>query len=221
MKFVLSFTLSRMRRQKRRLLFVLLAIAASSCLVVWTIGGFNALFMDETTQEANFLGKYDLRIASAEFSPGGAAARGGQIDSPMNKSTYDLDKKEPAGKKVPVDPAAAPNTDEAHGAEDTGREFVSPTSRDAYGAPLSYESTDSAAESSNASDAAETSEKGAEKDSDKGAEKAKKAAKGKERRGGKGEGLLAALKELSAAAISPETIAAIRQDEKSRRAKRS
>lgn len=214
MKFVLSFTLSRMRRQKRRLLFVLLAIAASSCLVVWTIGGFNALFMDETTQEANFLGKYDLRIASAEFSPGGAAARGGQIDSPMNKSTYDLDKKEPAGKKAPVDPAAAPNTDEAHGAEDTGREFVSPTSRDAYGAPLSYESTDSAAESSNASDAAETSEKGAEKDSDKGAEKAKKAAKGKERRGGKGGGLLAALKELSAAAISPETIAAIRQDEK-------
>ena len=48
MKFILTLVLSRMRREKKRLAFALLAIAASSCLIVWTIGGFQALFFDES-----------------------------------------------------------------------------------------------------------------------------------------------------------------------------
>ena len=66
MKFVLSTTVSRMRRQKARLAFVALAIAASSCLIVWTIGGFQALFIDATTEEADYLGTCDVKIAAKE-----------------------------------------------------------------------------------------------------------------------------------------------------------
>ncbi len=65
MNFIWKLTLSRMLRQKVRLLFVLLAIAASSCLVVWTIGGFQALFIDATTGDVDHLGNYDLRVAAA------------------------------------------------------------------------------------------------------------------------------------------------------------
>lgn len=83
MKFVLSTTFSRMRRQKTRLAFVALAIAASSCLIVWTIGGFQALFIDATTEEAGYLGTCDVRIAAKEGdSPGrrgGGAAFGGPL----------------------------------------------------------------------------------------------------------------------------------------------
>ncbi|MDO5308350.1 MAG: ABC transporter permease [Planctomycetia bacterium] len=63
MAFLWKITVKRMSRQKIRLALALLAIAASSCLIVWTIGGFQALFMDETVAEANYLGRYDLRIA--------------------------------------------------------------------------------------------------------------------------------------------------------------
>ena len=66
MKFVLSTTVSRMRRQKARLAFVALAIAASSCLIVWTIGGFRALFIDATIEEADYLGTCDVKIAAKE-----------------------------------------------------------------------------------------------------------------------------------------------------------
>ena len=75
MKFVLSTTVSRMRRQKARLAFVALAIAASSCLIVWTIGGFQALFIDATTEEADYLGTCDVKIAAKE--DGASTHRGG------------------------------------------------------------------------------------------------------------------------------------------------
>ena len=89
MKFVLNLALSRMKRQKKRLFFVLLAIAASSCLVVWTIGGFQALFIDETTQEANFLGEYDLRVASKTFAaPEGKRPDMGEYVNPTKRENY-------------------------------------------------------------------------------------------------------------------------------------
>ena len=75
MKFVLSTTVSRMRRQKARLAFVALAITASSCLIVWTIGGFQALFIDATTEEADYLGTCDVKIAAKE--DGASTRRGG------------------------------------------------------------------------------------------------------------------------------------------------
>lgn len=75
MKFVLSTTVSRMRRQKARLAFVALAIAASSCLIVWTIGGFQALFIDATTEEADYLGTCDVKIAAKD--DGASTRRGG------------------------------------------------------------------------------------------------------------------------------------------------
>lgn len=75
MKFVLSTTVSRMRRQKARLAFVALAIAASSCLIVWTIGGFQALFIDATNEEADYLGTCDVKIAAKE--DGASTRRGG------------------------------------------------------------------------------------------------------------------------------------------------
>ncbi|MBR4976204.1 MAG: hypothetical protein IKY61_04050, partial [Thermoguttaceae bacterium] len=75
MKFVLSTTVSRMRRQKARLAFVALAIAASSCLIVWTIGGFQALFIDATTEEADYLGTCDVKIAAKK--DGASTCRGG------------------------------------------------------------------------------------------------------------------------------------------------
>jgi len=78
MKFVWNLVLSRMRRQRNRLLFVLLAIAASSCLIVWTIGGFQALFIDASTQDVDYLGNYDLRVATKSINEGAfGGARGG------------------------------------------------------------------------------------------------------------------------------------------------
>ena len=89
MKFVLNLALSRMKRQKKRLFFVLLAIAASSCLVVWTIGGFQALFIDETTQEANYLGEYDLRVASKTFGVTmGKRPDMGEFVNPTKRENY-------------------------------------------------------------------------------------------------------------------------------------
>lgn len=113
MKFVLSTTISRMRRQKARLAFVALAIAASSCLIVWTIGGFQALFIDATTEEADYLGTCDVKIAAKDD---GASTRrgGGSFAGPLKitrpapdtkseeaaqaKSREDLEKKDVRGK---------------------------------------------------------------------------------------------------------------------------
>ncbi len=75
MEFVLSTTISRMRRQKARLAFAALAVAASSCLIVWTIGGFQALFIDATTEEADYLGTCDVKIAAKD--DGATPRRGG------------------------------------------------------------------------------------------------------------------------------------------------
>ncbi|MBQ5366832.1 MAG: hypothetical protein IIU43_05095, partial [Thermoguttaceae bacterium] len=82
MKFVWKIVLSRMKRQKTRLLFVLLAIAASSCLIVWTVGGFQAIFIDSATQDLDYLGRYDLRIAAdAAGGLGGGGGFGGPFAS--------------------------------------------------------------------------------------------------------------------------------------------
>jgi len=89
MKFVWNLVLSRMKRQRKRLLFVLLAIAASSCLIVWMIGGFQALFIDVSTQNADYLGNYDLRIAAKSMNEGGSVGRGGgaAFGGPFAKQT--------------------------------------------------------------------------------------------------------------------------------------
>lgn len=68
---------SRMKRQKVRLVFVLLAIAASSCLIVWTIGGYQALFSEAMNQQADYMGVYDLRIGSPSGTNRSGARRGG------------------------------------------------------------------------------------------------------------------------------------------------
>ena len=95
MKFILTLVLSRMRREKKRLAFALLAIAASSCLVVWTIGGFQALFFDESAREENYLGEYDLRVAPETF--GVANARGGQFAGPTSRSYYEPERPKTEG----------------------------------------------------------------------------------------------------------------------------
>lgn len=82
MGFVLSTTFSRMRRQKARLAFVALAIAASSCLIVWTIGGFQALFIDATTEEADYLGTCDVKIA-AKGDETSSQRGGGSFSGPL------------------------------------------------------------------------------------------------------------------------------------------
>lgn len=83
MKFVLSLVFSRMRREKARLAFVLTAIAASSCLIVWTIGGFQALFIDATTADAEYLGRYDLKIAAKNADSENARRGGGSFGGPF------------------------------------------------------------------------------------------------------------------------------------------
>lgn len=75
MNFIWRITASRALRQKTRLLFVLLAIAASSCLVVWTIGGFQALFIDNSVKDEAILGEYDLRVAAEVSNVGLGGAR--------------------------------------------------------------------------------------------------------------------------------------------------
>ena len=95
MKFILTLVLSRMRREKKRLAFAILAIAASSCLIVWTIGGFQALFFDESAQEENYLGEYDLRVAPETF--GAPSARGGgQFAGPTSRQYYEPRSSTPA-----------------------------------------------------------------------------------------------------------------------------
>ena len=88
MKFILTLVLSRMRREKKRLAFAILAIAASSCLIVWTIGGFQALFFDESAQEENYLGEYDLRVAPETFGAPNARG-GGQFSGPTSRQYYE------------------------------------------------------------------------------------------------------------------------------------
>ncbi|MCF0233497.1 MAG: hypothetical protein HUK22_00800, partial [Thermoguttaceae bacterium] len=85
MTFALKLLVSRARRQKSRLALVALAIAASSCLIVWTIGGYQALFIDATINEANYLGRYDL-VAAPEI--GGSASGGGpSFGGPFARAT--------------------------------------------------------------------------------------------------------------------------------------
>lgn len=96
MKFVWKIVLSRMKRQKIRLLFIVLAIAASSCLLVWTIGGFNALFLDASNDASDYLGHYDLRISAPTLDPI-AASRDGRSFSPYaRRSNEEPGKKESA-----------------------------------------------------------------------------------------------------------------------------
>ena len=85
--FVLTTLLSRMRRQRARAFFALLAIAASSCLIVWTIGGFQALFLDATSQDAPYLGDYDLRVSRANLETL-KSGRGGAFASPLARESY-------------------------------------------------------------------------------------------------------------------------------------
>ena len=85
--FVLTTLLSRMRRQRARAFFALLAIAASSCLIVWTIGGFQALFLDATSQDAPYLGEYDLRVSRANLETL-KSGRGGAFASPLARESY-------------------------------------------------------------------------------------------------------------------------------------
>ena len=86
MIFAAKLLFSRLARQKSRALFILVAIAASSCLVVWTIGGFQALFLD-AVKDAEYLGFYDLRIALKDETRD-ARREGGKFASPLARENY-------------------------------------------------------------------------------------------------------------------------------------
>ncbi|MDO4587634.1 MAG: FtsX-like permease family protein [Planctomycetia bacterium] len=68
MKLLQMIVLARLKRQKIRLAFVLLAIAASSCLIVWIVGGYQSLFTEAMNEENNSESSYDLRIGTLPSS---------------------------------------------------------------------------------------------------------------------------------------------------------
>ncbi|MBQ9811884.1 MAG: ABC transporter permease [Thermoguttaceae bacterium] len=125
MKFVWKIVLSRMKRQKVRLLFVLLAIAASSCLIVWVIGGFNALFLEATDADAKYLGEYDLKVydpGSEQLGFGGG--RGGAGFSGPFTTGSNNDKNNSDGKsgESAKEPPASPELDALRASLDAFRD---------------------------------------------------------------------------------------------------
>ncbi|MGI5832576.1 MAG: ABC transporter permease [Thermoguttaceae bacterium] len=68
---------SRLARNKKRLVLILFAIAAASCLVVWVIGGYRNLFVEVVHTDNRPFGRYDLMFG-AEPSARFGGMRGGQ-----------------------------------------------------------------------------------------------------------------------------------------------
>ncbi|MDO5580381.1 MAG: FtsX-like permease family protein [Planctomycetia bacterium] len=77
MKLFYLLVLSRMKREKFRLLFILLAIAASSCLIVWTAGGYESLFKEAMNEEKDYMGIYNLKLMLNSAARRGGMRRGG------------------------------------------------------------------------------------------------------------------------------------------------
>ncbi len=77
MKLLSMLVLSRLRKQKTRLAFVMLAITAASCLVVWMIGGYQTLFSEIAKDGNNYLGWYDLKIGGPNGGEASMFGRGG------------------------------------------------------------------------------------------------------------------------------------------------
>ncbi len=125
MKFVWKIVLSRMKRQKVRMLFVLLAIAPSSCLIVWVLGGVNALFLEATDADAKYLGEYDLKIydpGSEQLGFGGG--RGGAGFSGPFTTGSNNDKNNSDGKsgESAKEPPASPELDALRASLDAFRD---------------------------------------------------------------------------------------------------
>ena len=69
---------SRLARHKRRLVLVILAIAAAACLVVWVIGGYRNLYTEIVHTNPRPFGRYDVMIgAEMESGPRRGAGGGG------------------------------------------------------------------------------------------------------------------------------------------------
>ena len=69
---------TQLTRNKVRVGLLLLAIVAASCLVVWTVGGYQSLFTEAMKRDARPLGRYDLKIGAEQSrGPGGMARQGG------------------------------------------------------------------------------------------------------------------------------------------------
>lgn len=107
-------------RQKTRLLFVLLAIAASSCLIVWTVGGFQALFLDASTEDADFIGHYDLCVRPEVQEP--SVARGGTFNSPLARPKNDSKENNKEEKSVAINASIEKNTNDEFGDKTKRRE---------------------------------------------------------------------------------------------------
>ncbi len=76
MSLALKLVFSRIRKQKIRTLFVILTIAATSCLVVWVIGGYRTLFTEMIGEDSNPMGHYDLKVLSMNMISDGMGASG-------------------------------------------------------------------------------------------------------------------------------------------------
>ncbi|MDO5552226.1 MAG: FtsX-like permease family protein [Planctomycetia bacterium] len=108
MKFLFNLVVSRMSRQKTRLALILLAIAGASCLIVWTVGGYQSLFIEAVSQESDYMGVYDLRAVFLSTDSGAGARRGagGGFSGPFTRnikkenteSTPEKDSKKNGGK---------------------------------------------------------------------------------------------------------------------------
>ncbi|MBQ3389325.1 MAG: ABC transporter permease [Thermoguttaceae bacterium] len=78
---------SRLARHKRRLVLVILAIAAAACLVVWVIGGYRNLYTEIVHTTPRPFGRYDVMIG-AEMGNGprrGAGGGGPAFGGPLAK----------------------------------------------------------------------------------------------------------------------------------------
>lgn len=76
MNLAFKLVFARFKKQKIRTLLVVLAIAATSCLVVWVIGGYKTLFTDMIGSEDNSLGRYDLKTMAIGSGSGNGFGAG-------------------------------------------------------------------------------------------------------------------------------------------------
>ncbi|MBQ2682650.1 MAG: ABC transporter permease [Thermoguttaceae bacterium] len=73
-------------RNRARMGFLLLAMVTASCLVVWLVGGYQALFSEGMKNNPRPLGIYDLKVGRPAPKRGGPAAAG-PIFSPLSRTS--------------------------------------------------------------------------------------------------------------------------------------
>ena len=79
-------------RNKTRAALLLAAIIAASALVVWTVGGYQALFTEAFQNDSRPLGRYDLMIGAEQNRPG-RGGPGGAFPGPLSRSHDSPDRK--------------------------------------------------------------------------------------------------------------------------------